>query len=818
MASELAKSFGLGEGAAEVPGAMEPMGGGAVVPVPEDDGSVSGSGGLGVDPVKELEVTAEKGGPLGLFDAPRGVELEVKKEAVMLSGGLGGELGPDHQLPVLGISDSVAKGDSLEGAIDAVPLVDAEMGTAAPVDAEMSTVAAVDAEMSTVAAVDAEMSTVVSVHADTSTVAHVDADSSTVAAVDVEMCSGVSLNEEVGRVGGKGEVDSNHKVLEISDDEESSEASSSSDEEEQHGKNDEESSEASSSSDEEVPVTKKHGGVIDLEAILEEGELMAEVDDDDEDETPKGPVKSKHEVEVLPPVPKIEVQLEQHHKPLPVGTISAIMGERVVVEGSVEHSPLTEGSILWITESRTPLGIVDDIFGPVKNPYYLVRYNSVEEVPGGISAGTTISFVAEFADHILNMKELYAKGYDESADHDEEADEPEFSDDEAEAEYKRSLRLAKRQTDRQHESKKPSGDKKRGQARNAGFRNDMPPRIHDTPTRGHQSQRRFDRSNMAPAVADSPTHRSGSQNFSMSTPSRDMPPRIHDAPTPDHRSQYHFHRSDMAPTGADSMTRPPGPQNFPMSAPTMLPPISMNHSMPSAVQLANQMGSCFINPSQQFSHQQPNMVWPGRLPHPPQPNMGVDGAALAANIMQNILIGASQYQQYLQNQNFGGFPNGMPMAPPQFMPGNGMPGNPMLFGGQSGNHPFGLASQLPMGQGNFGQLPHMTGDQGPPAGFPNAQGFGCFPSPHEDGDQPPGFPNMQGYGRMPSPHGDGGQLPMQFNSLPSPQGDGGQPPMQFNSGQFNQGSSSFRGRRPQQRGGRHSPGRGGGAGGGRHRR
>jgi H/ACA ribonucleoprotein complex non-core subunit NAF1 len=164
------------------------------------------------------------------------------------------------------------------------------MGTVAPVDAEMNAAAAAHADTSTVAAVDAEMSAVVPAHADTSTVAHVDADTSTIPAVDAEMSSGVSLNEEVGPVGGKGEVDSNHKVLEISDDEESSEASSSSDEE---------SSEASSSSDEEEPVAKKQGGVIDLEAILEEGELMAEVDDDDEDETPRGPAKSKHEVEVL---------------------------------------------------------------------------------------------------------------------------------------------------------------------------------------------------------------------------------------------------------------------------------------------------------------------------------------------------------------------------------------------------------------------------------------------------------------------------------------------------------------------------------------
>ncbi|KAF6996677.1 hypothetical protein CFC21_012989, partial [Triticum aestivum] len=865
MASELAKSFGLGEAAAG-PGGID---------------FASGSGGLGLDQIVKLgegEVAAEeKGGPPGLLDAPRGVLLEVKKEAVMLlGGGLGGELGPG-QAPVLGIGDFVAEGDSLEAAIDAdmctiaagdadastVAAVHAAVSTVAPVDAEMSAVAAVAADNSTMSAVDADTSAVAAVHAetstgasvdaemsavgavdaDTSTVAAVDADTSTIASVDAEMSSGTMVNEEVERGGGKWEEESKDKESESSEDEELSEASSSSDDdEEEPAKNDEESSEASLSSDDEVPVAKKHSGPSDMEALLEEGELMVGVDDGDDDETPKGPIKSKHEVEVLPPVPNIEVQLEPHHKALPVGTITAIMGERVIVEGSVEHSPLTEGSILWITESRTPLGIVDEIFGPVKNPYYLVRYNSAEEVPAGISAGTTVCFVAEFADHILNMKELYAKGYDESADHDEEADEPEFSDDEQEAEYKRSLRLVKRQTDRPHDSKKPSGDKKRVQTRGAGFRNDMPPRTHDTPTSGHQSQRRFHRSDMA----DSVTHQLGQQNYPMSTP-RDMSPRIHDASTPDRRPQPRFHRSDMATAVADSTTRQTGPQNFPMSAPTMLPSISMNHAMPSPVQLANQMGSCFINP-QQFS-QQPNMVWPGGLPPPGQPNMGVDGAALAANIMQNILMGANQFQQYLQNQNFGGFPNGMPMAQQQFMPGSTMSANMMPFGGPPVNHPFGQASQFPMGQGNFGQFPHMA-NQGPPAGFPNTQGFGRFPSQHEDGDQPPGNANMQGHGRLPSPHGDGGQPPMQFNSLPSPhgdggqppmqfnslpsphgdggqppmqfnslpspRGDGGQPPMQFNSGHFNQGNSSFRGRRPQQRGGRHSPGRGGGSG--RHRK
>ncbi|OEL37012.1 hypothetical protein BAE44_0001971 [Dichanthelium oligosanthes] len=548
------------------------------------------------------------------------------------------------------------------------------------------------------------------------------------APADVQMNTALSSSKE--------EQESSEEESESSEDEEeSSEASSSSEDEDQGDKKDGESSEASSSSDEEELEAMKLGGAgvgKSLDALLEEGELM--VVGNEEDEEPKGRGKSKHEAEVLPPVPKIEIQLEPHHQTLPVGIVSAIMGERVIVEGSVQHNPLNEGSILWITESRMPLGIVDELFGPVKNPYYLVRYNSEEDVPAGISAGTSVSFVAEFADHILNMKELYAKGYDASADHDEQEDEPEFSDDEKEAEYKRSLRQAKRQTDRQQEPKKHSGDKKRSQPRGGGFPKDMPPRNRDAPTPGHQSQPRF-------------------------------------------------HRSDMAPAVAENTARSLGPQNAPMSAPTMLPPGPMNPAMPSPVHLANRMGGCFINPAQQFLPQQPNMIWPGGLPPPPHPNMGLDGAALAANIMQNLLAGASQFQQQFQNQNFGSFPNQMPMPFPQFMPQTGMPANQLPFGGPlAGNSPFGAAPQMPMAQGNFGQMPpHMASG--------NRQ---------EQGHRPAG---SQGFTNLAQPHGDGAE----------------HSPPQFSSGQFHQGSSSFRGGRPQQRGGRRSSGRGGGRG-GRHRR
>jgi len=134
---------------------------------------------------------------------------------------------------------------------------------------------------------------------------------------------------------------------------------------------------------------------------------------------------------------------------------------QVVVEGVEKHDPLNEGSILWLTESRKPLGLIDEIFGPVKNPYYVVRYNSESEVPTGINEGTLISFVPEFADHVLNNQDLYRKGYDASGANDEElSDEMEFSDDEKEAEHKRMHRTTKRGVNDQNHAKKKNNRKK----------------------------------------------------------------------------------------------------------------------------------------------------------------------------------------------------------------------------------------------------------------------------------------------------------------------------------------------------------------------
>ncbi|GAB4825005.1 hypothetical protein Ancab_007878 [Ancistrocladus abbreviatus] len=186
-------------------------------------------------------------------------------------------------------------------------------------------------------------------------------------------------------------------------------------------------------------------------------EVYGEEDDEGEGGEMRGPIRSKNELQVLPPVPPVNVTLQPSHQILPVGVVTSIIGAQVIVEGMEKHNPLNEGSVLWITERRLPLGIVDEIFGPVKNPYYVVRYNSESEVPGGVQQGTSVSFVPEFVDHVLNDKNLYQKGCDASGENDEEVlYEVEFSDDEKEAEYRRMLKLSKREN-----SDQKTGNKKK---------------------------------------------------------------------------------------------------------------------------------------------------------------------------------------------------------------------------------------------------------------------------------------------------------------------------------------------------------------------
>ncbi|KAM3395535.1 H/ACA ribonucleoprotein complex non-core subunit NAF1 [Capsicum galapagoense] len=274
-----------------------------------------------------------------------------------------------------------------------------------------------------------------------------------------------------GKLKGNKDVSNSDTESESEDESESSSSSSAS-----SSDSDEEEEEDESSSDEEAE------GDVDMEEgeiVVSDPDEMVEWDDGDDDSGgAKGPIRSKNELQVLPPVPEVTATLQPHHKMQPVGVVSSIIGAQVVIEGVEKHTPLNDGSILWITESRSPLGIVDEIFGPVRNPYYIVRYNSDHEVPLGIHPGTLISFVPEFSSRILNDNSLYKKGYDASGENDEEMSEDEFSDDEKEAEYKRMQKMKKRGITNDQKPGNNKKDKRKSKNRSQNWKHDQGAATH----------------------------------------------------------------------------------------------------------------------------------------------------------------------------------------------------------------------------------------------------------------------------------------------------------------------------------------------------
>lgn len=460
---------------------------------------------------------------------------------------------------------------------------------------------------------------------------------------------------------------------------------------------------------------------------------------------------------------------------LPLQIFLQIVGNRVIVEGVAEHNPLSEGSVLWVAETRSPLGRVDEIFGPVKNPYYIVRYNSEEEIPAGICEGTAVSFASEFAGHILNEPSLYKKGYDASGENDEEVDEEvEFSDDEREAEYRRSLRQAKRGTDgsgqrnsEPFDRKKAQFDRRRAQGRGGGYMNsrkeEPPPVPGGSSSPGGQVQ-----------------HRPRPQRPFLRGQSQRSPHPPSHAPTAPRPPCAPVHLQPPSQVQGQIQAPPlqPFAQAQPLQVPSLPPYVMGQLQMPMLAAPGNpgppQAGA--VNVSHAY-FQGPHSV-------PGIPYGGQSGSPLGPNF-------------FMQQPN-PFWPHGAPSqqfiaAFPGMLPANGMQGHPYP---QTQNQAFqGFANGAPF---QF----HFSANQGLPPGMPWP---GCgppYPPPAMPGSEPAprdGMPQAAPTG----PIGGGEQGPAGLSE--GNQTAAGGPPMKFNTGR-----PLGRGRRPFSRGGGRGRGRGGG--------
>ena len=147
-------------------------------------------------------------------------------------------------------------------------------------------------------------------------------------------------------------------------------------------------------------------------------------------------------------VPKPQVTITEDMKLEELGCVEKLVENSALVKAktSGEYEVLESGSVLCF-ESRSIIGAVAETLGRVQQPYYSVRFTNAAAIKeAGIAEGTKVFYVSQFATTVFTQPLKALKGSDASNLHDEEVgeDELEFSDDEAEAEHKRQVKLQKR--------------------------------------------------------------------------------------------------------------------------------------------------------------------------------------------------------------------------------------------------------------------------------------------------------------------------------------------------------------------------------------
>ncbi|KAJ1302800.1 hypothetical protein OPQ81_003107 [Rhizoctonia solani] len=144
------------------------------------------------------------------------------------------------------------------------------------------------------------------------------------------------------------------------------------------------------------------------------------------------------EITVVPPEDVLEL----------IGEVMTIIDSVVVIKGytsGVERVLDTDS--LLVFEDRKVFGVVFETFGAVKQPLYSVRFSSASAIDKNIvRVGTRVFHVPARSNFVFTREIARIKGSDASNLHDEEVgeDQLDFSDDEAEAQWRRNRKEAKR--------------------------------------------------------------------------------------------------------------------------------------------------------------------------------------------------------------------------------------------------------------------------------------------------------------------------------------------------------------------------------------
>lgn len=174
-------------------------------------------------------------------------------------------------------------------------------------------------------------------------------------------------------------------------------------------------------------------------------------DEDDEEESVRGGAaqsaeageKTRHEQ----PAPEAPASLPVGEQLERAAAVVSLLDDMAVLKALPGLPPLAEASLLCLppssgAEAVQVLGRVAEIFGPVSAPLYSVRVGDTDRLR--LSVGDEVFVAPAHSSFLAPSAIKQGKGTDASGADDDECqlDEQDFSDDEAEAEYRRKRKLA----------------------------------------------------------------------------------------------------------------------------------------------------------------------------------------------------------------------------------------------------------------------------------------------------------------------------------------------------------------------------------------
>lgn len=197
--------------------------------------------------------------------------------------------------------------------------------------------------------------------------------------------------------------------------------------------------------------------------------------------------------EALPPVEDVSsIKVPASALLSDVGRVMSVVERTMVVQGGSQSvaQAVVQGTLL-VTRGRVPVGHVDEVFGPVKEPLYTVRFNNSADVERvGLGEGDPLFSVKNKTEYVLAAN-IVDKGTDASTIGDKEVTdtrELDFSDDEEERRARAALRRGRGGGGGSGTARLSMGRKRRPQPPH-GYRG--PPAARKVPRIGGQMQRRY---------------------------------------------------------------------------------------------------------------------------------------------------------------------------------------------------------------------------------------------------------------------------------------------------------------------------------------